>query len=61
MDTQKGFHKGIAAQRELSAREFEKQGSGSFTGYEIAALIRQMPGPQKEDEEKSEQAVRIPA
>jgi hypothetical protein len=64
MDTQKGFHKGIAAMRNLLAQEFEKLGSGNFSGLEVAALIRQAPGPQKEEPQEEitqSQTVRLPA
>lgn len=41
----KGFGKGVQAMRELLAEQFGEQGSASFSGYEIAALIAQCPGP----------------
>lgn len=46
----KGFYDGVAATKELLAREFERFGSAGFTGQEIAALIRQAPGPAHEQE-----------
>lgn len=39
------FGEGISAMRELLVGEFDKLGSGSFSGYEIAQLISQAPGP----------------
>lgn len=39
------FGEGIAAMRELMADEFDRLGSGKFSGYECADLIRQAPGP----------------
>ncbi len=39
------FGDGIAAMRELLANEFQNQGGGSFSGYEIRDLIMQAPGP----------------
>lgn len=41
----KGFVQGVLAMRECLAHEFEQVGSGNYDGYEIAALIRQAPGP----------------
>lgn len=52
MDKGNGFGQGVAAMRELLATEFEKFGLGRFTGDEIATLIRQAPGPQREEEKK---------
>lgn len=41
----KGFVKGVESMRDVLAAEFWKQGSGRFTGYECAELIRQAAGP----------------
>ena len=41
----KGFGKGVQAMRELMAEQFYQLGSGSLSGYEIADLIRHVPGP----------------
>ena len=46
----KGFVNGVKAMRDLLAGEFQAQGLGSFTGIEIAALIRQAPGPKRLEE-----------
>jgi hypothetical protein len=52
MDQQrgKGYTKGIEAMRTLLIREFTAQGQASFTGVEIAGLIKQAPGPTREPE-----------
>ena len=36
---------GVEAMRDCLAREFDTQGSGRFSGYEIADLIWRAPGP----------------
>lgn len=46
----KGYNKGIDALRVLLVREFTAQGQSSFTGFEIATLIKQAPGPSREPE-----------
>ena len=47
----KGFLRGIEALRETLAGEFERLGSGNFTAYEVAHLIRQTPAPKMRDSE----------
>ncbi len=49
MAKNKGFYEGVSATKELLAKEFERFGSGSFSGDEIAQLIRQAPGPKHDD------------
>lgn len=44
-EEKKGFAAGVRQTKETLAAEFERLGSGSFDGYEIAGLIRQAPGP----------------
>lgn len=51
----KGFGRGVQAMRDLIAGEFYQQGSGMYSGYEIAALIRQAPGPLPREAENTEQ------
>jgi len=41
----KGFSEGVSAMRDCLADAFNQVGSGSYDGYEIAALIRKAPGP----------------
>lgn len=41
----KGFAAGVAAMKECLAEEFDRLGSGMFSGYEVGYLIRQAPGP----------------
>ena len=45
----KGFGKGVAAMREIVVNEFELQGGGMFSGWEIGVMVRQMPGPLPKD------------
>lgn len=40
-----GFAAGVRQTKEILAAEFDRLGSGNFSGYEIAALILQAPGP----------------
>lgn len=42
----KGFGKGVQAMRELLVDQFSEQGSGRYSGDEVALLIAQCPGPQ---------------
>lgn len=49
MSESRGFCAGISAMRALLVREFNAQGSGSFTGYEIAGLIAQCSGPSADE------------
>lgn len=53
----KGYSKGVEAMRVLLVREFAALGESSFTGKEIAALIKQAPGPAREPdvEERGEE------
>ncbi len=46
----KGYSKGVEAMRAVLVREFAALGDSSFTGTEIAALIKQAPGPSREPE-----------
>jgi len=41
----KGFAAGVEAMRNLLVDEFDKIGSGYFTGTETAVLIERAPGP----------------
>jgi len=41
----RGFAAGVKEMREYLAAQFERMGSGAFTGYEIAEMIRRAPGP----------------
>lgn len=52
MAKNKGFIEGVKATKELLAQEFERFGSSEFSGDEIAALIRQAPGPKLEDQQQ---------
>lgn len=45
---QRGFTAGVEETKTILAQEFERLGSGSFSGYEIGKLIRQAPGPKIE-------------
>ena len=45
-----GFIKGREAMREIIVLETDKLGSGMLSGYEIATLVQQMPGPQLADD-----------
>jgi len=47
MSETRGYSAGISAMRDCAAREFDRLGSGSFAAFEVAALIRQMPGPER--------------
>lgn len=47
-DEIRAFAAGVKAMRELLVEEFERVGSGGYTGYEIAQLIRLAPGPQRQ-------------
>ena len=47
MQETRGFSAGISAMRECAADMFGEYGSGQFSGYEVAGMIRQMPGPIK--------------
>lgn len=40
------YASGVAAMREYLAVQFERQGPGSFNGYEIATLIRRAKTPE---------------
>lgn len=51
----KGFVKGVQAMRDLLAEQFYNLDTGMFTGYEIAALIRQALGPVPEDDGKDKE------
>lgn len=42
----KGYAEGAEAMRAYLANQFAKYGAGSFSGTEIAALIRQAQNPQ---------------
>lgn len=42
----KGFSAGVVAMRERLAEEFDRLGSGGFSAYEVAELIRRAPGPK---------------
>jgi hypothetical protein len=55
----KGYTRGIESMRALLIREFTAQGQASFTGVEIAGLIKQAPGPTREPEveEKDEEEI----
>lgn len=47
MQESRGYCAGMSAMREYLASKFQQYGSaGSFTGYEIAATIRQCAGPR---------------
>jgi len=48
MAESRGFAAGVAAAKQYLADQFAKQGSGSFTGYEISRLILQSKGPQSD-------------
>lgn len=48
-NAEQSFARGVAGMRELLGREFDIQGSGCFSGYEIANLIRCARGPQFAD------------
>ncbi len=50
MATVRGFSRGVEALRDVLGSEFERLGSGSFNGYEIAHLIRQTPSPRYAEE-----------
>lgn len=41
----RGFAAGVKEMRDYLAAQFERMGSGAFTGYEIAEMIRRAPGP----------------
>jgi len=56
MSERKGFRAGVEAMRELLAKEFEQIGSGGFNGYEIANLIRQVPGPRPDEKPEPAEA-----
>lgn len=45
MSESRGFAAGVSAMRAYLAAHFERLGSGSFSGYESAHLIRQSRGP----------------
>lgn len=42
----RGFHKGVGALRKVLVTEFDRLGSGKFSGTEIADLIEGTPAPQ---------------
>ena len=42
----RGFVAGVKAMRDVLANEFERLGTGSFSGSECGDLIRRAPGPQ---------------
>lgn len=41
-----GFAQGVGAMRDCLASEFERLGSGMFSGSECAGFIRNAPGPK---------------
>lgn len=45
MKESRGFAAGVSAMRAHLAGQFERLGSGTFSGYESAGLIRQAKGP----------------
>lgn len=45
MSESRGYASGISAMREHLSKQFERLGSGTFSGYEAAQLIRQARGP----------------
>lgn len=45
MSETRGYAAGVSAMKGHLAGHFERLGSGSFSGYEVAALIRQSKGP----------------
>lgn len=49
MTESRGYAAGIAAMRAHLAGHFDRLGSGAFTGFEIAGLIRQSKGPKLAD------------
>lgn len=48
-NAEQAFARGVAGMKKVLAAEFDRLGSGSFDGYEIAALIRNAPGPKFDD------------
>lgn len=56
MDQQrgKGYSKGVEQMRAVLVREFAALGDSNFSGIEIAALIKQAPGPAREPEAEEE-------
>jgi hypothetical protein len=42
----KGYARGVEDLRDLLAGEFDRLGSGNFSGAECAYLIRQVPAPR---------------
>lgn len=48
MQNGKGFAAGVTAMREVLVSEFMAQGSVGFSGYEVAILINQAPGPVRD-------------
>ncbi len=53
----KGYVQGVKAMRDLLVAEFTAQGNGTFTGTEIAALIKQAPGPRREPNVELERSI----
>lgn len=45
MTESRGYATGVTAMRRYLAERFRQYGSGSFTGYEIAATILNVKGP----------------
>jgi hypothetical protein len=48
-NAEQSFARGVAATKRLLAQEFARLASGGFTGFEIANLIMQAPGPKFEE------------
>jgi hypothetical protein len=48
MNQTRGFARGAEAMRKMLSGEFERHGSGGFSGYEIAAMIEACPLPKAE-------------
>jgi hypothetical protein len=46
MSESRGYAAGITAMRSYLADQFNRLGSGAFTGHEISKLIQQAKGPQ---------------
>ncbi|HXI42315.1 MAG TPA: hypothetical protein VNH83_20195 [Bryobacteraceae bacterium] len=45
---EQAFARGVAATKALFAGEFSRLGIGQFTGFDVAALIQNAPGPKFE-------------
>src|SRR6266852_6275121 len=48
-NSEQAFARGVAAMRKLLMVEFERLGSGAFTGYEISVMIGNVDRPTSPD------------